>query len=126
MREQTQKEPDAWDQVTRYDFVEIRGEDRTEFAISEMGDWVLASEAESVISTLRAEQTRLREALEEARQLLAEMDSAIRSLVISCETEGYSGKDALAIWNFAMGWNGDLDQRVASALSSTPTPENSK
>ncbi len=89
-------------------------------------DYFTESDLRDEIATLRAEQTRLREALEESRQLLAEMDSAIRSLVISCETEGYSGKDALAIWNFAMGWNGDLDQRVASALSSTPTPENSK
>jgi hypothetical protein len=61
-------------------------------------------------------------AQESLRQLLAEMDDALRALVVSCETRDTSGADALRLWQFAMGWNGDLDKRVTAALAASPSP----
>jgi hypothetical protein len=60
---------------------------------------------------------RLIAAAPDLLQCLHETSDALRALVYACETEGWTGQQALAMWKFAMAHNADLEDRVNAAIA---------
>jgi hypothetical protein len=68
-------------------------------------------------SNISAPNARLIEAAPDLLQCLHETSDALRALVYACETEGWTGQQALAMWKFAMAHNADLEDRVNAAIA---------
>ncbi len=115
MREQTQKELDALDKVTRYDVTGTYVQRASvHFGSFPNGMWMRSEDVIAAVSTLRAEQTRLRDALKDLPQRIMNLKCFVPTLMDECDEEAFK--------------SGHRDARhaatelVTAALSSTRTP----
>jgi len=105
MREQT---PKRYDLITNYRC----GSSIEEMELADDGEWVRWESVEAELSALRAEQTRLREALESVAQ-------GLRSDSLNIQADDVGLMTSLGYAEALM----EIAERISAALSSTPTPE---